>query len=59
MQKKKKFSILFVQDATTQCFCKLKSLDFVFPVGMINGIPDVYSIKDQHDLAISPVQSVI
>lgn len=41
MQKKKKFSILFVQNATTQCFCKLKSLGRVFPMGMTNGIPDV------------------
>lgn len=53
------FSILFAQDATTQHFCKLKSLGYVFPVERMNGIPDVYSIKDQCDLAISPAQAGI
>lgn len=37
----KKFSILFIQNATTQCFYKQKSLGRVFPMGMMNGIPDV------------------
>lgn len=55
----KKFNILFVHNATTQCFCKLKSLGCVFPMGIMNGIPDVYSIKDQCDLAIPPAQAVI